>query len=96
MPKPAYSNAEVADQFDLLANLIELEDGDRFRINAYRRAAKQIRDSSRSVTEMALAGRASSMAVTGMSRRANCNRSPSAVTIAGCGRPSIPKAGPLR
>jgi DNA polymerase (family 10) len=61
VPQRTYSNAEVADQFDLLADLIELEDGDRFRINAYRRAAKQIRDSSRSVTEMALAGRATEL-----------------------------------
>ncbi|MGD0274327.1 MAG: DNA polymerase/3'-5' exonuclease PolX [Gaiellaceae bacterium] len=53
MPARMPSNAEVADQFELLADLIELEGGDSFRINAYRRAAKQILDSSRSVAELA-------------------------------------------
>jgi DNA polymerase (family 10) len=52
------SNNDVAVQFELLADLIELEGGDSFRINAYRRAAKQIQDSSASVVELALAGRA--------------------------------------
>jgi DNA polymerase (family 10) len=55
------SNAEAAAQFELLADLIELEGGDSFRINAYRRAAKQILDSSRSVAELALAGRATEL-----------------------------------
>jgi len=58
MPTRTPPNNEVADQFELLADLIELEGGDSFRINAYRRAAKQIRDSSGSVAELALAGRA--------------------------------------
>ena len=55
------SNSDVAAQFELLADLIELEGGDSFRINAYRRAAKQIRDSSRSLVELALAGRATEL-----------------------------------
>jgi DNA polymerase (family 10) len=58
MPARTPPNNEVADQFELLADLIELEGGDSFRINAYRRAARQIRDSSGSVVELALAGRA--------------------------------------
>src|SRR5450830_332129 len=58
MPTRTPPNNEVADQFELLADLIELEGGDSFRSNAYRRAAKQIRDSSGSVAELALAGRA--------------------------------------
>ena len=53
MPARMPSNAEVAAQFDLLADLIQLEGGDSFRINAYRRAAKQILDSGRSVGELA-------------------------------------------
>jgi DNA polymerase (family 10) len=55
------SNSEVAAQFELLADLIELEGGDSFRITAYRRAAKQIRDSSHSLVELALAGRATEL-----------------------------------
>jgi DNA polymerase (family X) len=58
MPARTPPNNEVADQFEQLADLIELESGDSFRINAYRRAAKQIRDSSGSVVELALVGRA--------------------------------------
>src|SRR5450759_1343330 len=53
MSPAAPSNSDVAAQFELLADLIELEGGDSFRINAYRRAAKQILDSSRSVAELA-------------------------------------------
>jgi DNA polymerase (family 10) len=55
------SNAEIADQFELLADLVELEGGDSFRVVAYRRAAGQIRDSSRSVVELAAAGRATEL-----------------------------------
>jgi DNA polymerase IV (family X) len=58
MSPRAPTNSDVAAQFELLADLIELEGGDSFRINAYRRAAKQIQDSSISVVELALAGRA--------------------------------------
>ena len=58
MPARTPTNNDVAAQFELLADLIELEGGDSFRINAYRRAAKQIQDSSGSVSELALAGRA--------------------------------------
>ena len=61
MPARLPSNAEVAAQFDLLADLIQLEGGDSFRINAYRRAAKQILDSGRSVVELALAWQATEL-----------------------------------
>jgi len=61
MPARTFSNSDVAAQFELLADLIELEGGDSFRISAYRRAAKQIRDSSHSVVELALAGRATEL-----------------------------------
>jgi DNA polymerase (family 10) len=54
-------NDEVASQFELLADLLELEDGDRFRIAAYRRAAARIRESTRSVAELALAGQATTL-----------------------------------
>ena len=37
-------NADVAAQLDLLADLMEVEGEDGFRIAAYRRAAGQIRE----------------------------------------------------
>ena len=51
-------NSDVADQFDLLADLLELEDTDAFQVIAYRRAAALIRETPRPVAELALAGRA--------------------------------------
>jgi DNA polymerase (family X) len=51
-------NPDLAAQFDLLADLMELEGGDGFRITAYRRAALRIRETSSSVAQLALDGRA--------------------------------------
>jgi DNA polymerase (family 10) len=51
-------NAEVADQFDLLADLLELEGAESFRVLAYRRAATRMRETSGSVAQLALDGRA--------------------------------------
>ncbi|HEU5211264.1 MAG TPA: DNA polymerase/3'-5' exonuclease PolX [Gaiellaceae bacterium] len=51
-------NSDVADQFELLADLLELEDTDAFQVIAYRRAAALIRETPRPVAELALAGRA--------------------------------------
>jgi DNA polymerase (family X) len=51
-------NPDLAAQFDLLADLMELEGGDGFRITAYRRAASRIRETSSSVAQLALDGRA--------------------------------------
>jgi DNA polymerase (family 10) len=52
------SNAAVADQFGLLADLMEIEGGDGFRIGAYRKAATRIRETSSSVAQLALDGKA--------------------------------------
>src|SRR2546421_54668 len=52
------SNADVADQFDLLADLLELEGAESFRVLAYRRAATRMRETSGSVAQLALDGRA--------------------------------------
>ena len=54
-------NAEIADQFDLLADLLELEGSDAYQVLAYRRAATTIRESTRPVAELALEGRASDL-----------------------------------
>ncbi len=51
-------NADVADQFELLADLLELDDRDTFQVIAYRRAAGLIRETPRPIAELALAGRA--------------------------------------
>jgi DNA polymerase (family 10) len=51
-------NVDVADQLDLLADLLELEGEASFRVLAYRRAATRIRETAGSVAELALAGRA--------------------------------------
>jgi DNA polymerase (family 10) len=51
-------NADVAEQLDLLADLLELEGEASFRVLAYRRAATRIRETAGSVAELALAGRA--------------------------------------
>jgi DNA polymerase (family 10) len=51
-------NAELAEQFDLLADLLELEGAESFRVLAYRRAATRMRETSGSIAELALSGRA--------------------------------------
>jgi DNA polymerase (family X) len=51
-------NLEVAEQLELLADLLELEGEASFRVLAYRRAATRIRETAGSVAELALAGRA--------------------------------------
>jgi DNA polymerase (family 10) len=51
-------NSEVADQIDLLADLLELEGKDTFRVVAYRRAAARVRETAGSVAQLALDGRA--------------------------------------
>jgi len=55
---PLPGNAEVADQFDLLADLLELEGAESFRVLAYRRAATRMRKTSSSVAQLALDGKA--------------------------------------
>jgi DNA polymerase (family X) len=51
-------NADVADQFELLADLLEIEGYDAFRVLAYRRAAALIRDTAGSIAQLALDGKA--------------------------------------
>ena len=58
MSKALPRNTDVADQLDLLADLLELEGEASFRVVAYRRAAQRIRETAGSVAELALAGRA--------------------------------------
>jgi DNA polymerase (family X) len=51
-------NTEVAAQFELLADLLEIEGYDAFRVLAYRRAAALIRDTAGSIAQLALDGKA--------------------------------------
>jgi DNA polymerase (family X) len=51
-------NEVLAEQFDLLADLMELEGADAFRIGAYRKAAARIRETPSSVAQLALDGKA--------------------------------------
>jgi DNA polymerase (family X) len=58
MARTSPRNAEIADQFDLLADLLELDGSSTYQVLAYRRAATTIRESARPVAELAAAGRA--------------------------------------
>ena len=55
-------NAELAEQFDLLADLMELDGADYFRVNAYRKAAERIREQAGPVAQLALDGKAKELA----------------------------------
>src|SRR6056297_3286728 len=45
-------NSEIAAMFDYVADLLEVQDANEFRVRAYRNAADTIRDQSRSVASM--------------------------------------------
>lgn len=45
-------NRDIADIFDHVADLLEIEGANRFRVRAYRNAANTVRDRSRSVADM--------------------------------------------
>src|SRR3954471_20777831 len=51
-------NDVLAEQFDLLADLMELEGADSFRIGAARKASARIRETPSSVAQLALDGKA--------------------------------------
>ena len=55
-------NSDVAERFDLLADLLELEGEDTFRVLAYRRAAARIRETGSSIAQLALDGKAKALA----------------------------------
>ncbi len=54
-------NAEIAVHFEELGDLYELDGAIVHRVVAYRNAARAIRDASRSVEELARAGRATEL-----------------------------------
>jgi DNA polymerase (family 10) len=51
-------NADIAEQLELLADLLELEGEASFRVLAYRRAAARVRETGGPVAQLALDGRA--------------------------------------
>jgi DNA polymerase (family X) len=55
-------NGEIAEAFEELASLYELDGAVVYRVNAYRNAAKSIREAGVSVEEMARAGKADELA----------------------------------
>lgn len=59
--RPEPRNTEIADAFAELAILYELDGAVQYRVNAYRDAAKVIRQSPVSVAELARAGRATEL-----------------------------------
>jgi DNA polymerase (family 10) len=59
--RPLPSNAELAAQFELLADLLELDGADAFRLSAYRRAATRIQESAAPVARLALEGTATQL-----------------------------------
>ena len=54
-------NGDVADQFDLLADLLEIEGAESFRVIAYRRAATLMRETPTSIAQLALDGKAKAL-----------------------------------
>src|SRR5947208_11605380 len=58
MAKTLPRNADVAEQLELLSDILELEGEAAYRLLAYRRAAALVREQSGLVAELALEGKA--------------------------------------
>src|SRR5438477_10151751 len=58
MAKTLPRNADVAEQLELLADILELEGEAAYRLLAYRRAATRVRETSGLVAELAVDGKA--------------------------------------
>src|ERR687885_332554 len=61
MAKTLPRNADVAEQLELLADIVELEGEAAYRLLAYRRAAARVRETSGLVAELALEGKATEL-----------------------------------
>lgn len=59
--RPFPSNADIAERFLQLADLLEAGKAEHHRVVAYRRAARRITGTQESVAEMALSGRATEL-----------------------------------
>jgi DNA polymerase (family 10) len=58
MSQPLPRNDELAATFELLADMLELDGADAFRLQAYRRAATRIRETAVPAAQLALEGKA--------------------------------------
>jgi DNA polymerase (family X) len=58
VPAKLPTNTELAERFELLADMLELDGADAFRLAAYRRASARIRESAVPVAQLALDGKA--------------------------------------
>jgi DNA polymerase (family X) len=58
VPAKLPTNTELAERFELLADMLELDGADAFRLAAYRRAAARIRESAVPVAQLAVEGKA--------------------------------------
>ena len=56
LPDTLPRNSDLAETFELLADLLQLDGADTFRLNAYRTASQRIRDSASGVAALALEG----------------------------------------
>src|ERR1700688_3225546 len=65
VPAPELSNIAIAEAFEELGDLYELDDAIVHRVLAYRSAAKAVREASVSVAALARAGRATEIAGVG-------------------------------
>jgi DNA polymerase (family 10) len=61
VPAKLPTNAELAECFELLADMLELDGADAFRLAAYRRAASRIRESAVPVAQLAIDGKATKL-----------------------------------
>jgi DNA polymerase (family 10) len=61
VPSEQLSNAAIADRFELMADLLELEGAVVYRVLAYRRAAKSLRETAESVARLSAEGRLTSL-----------------------------------
>lgn len=56
MKQTNFSNQDIADALDRIADLLKAQDANRYRVNAYRRAARVVSDWETSVSEMGVSG----------------------------------------
>jgi len=61
VPTEQLSNAAIADRFELMADLLELEGAVVYRVLAYRRAAKSLRETAESVARLSAERRLTSL-----------------------------------